>query len=69
MNRTPLGYSVVGAHAKSVRVGDLVQQGDHWHRIRDLRQVDRDRRAAVLDGLPGVWLLPVTFAVMRPVRP
>ncbi|MER8116243.1 hypothetical protein [Streptomyces sp. NPDC094031] len=60
------GYSEADATATTVRVGDLVQLDNNWYRVDDLRQAGADRRAAVLEGMPGVWLLPSMFTVMRP---
>lgn len=51
-----------------VRAGDLVRCEGSWRTIRDLRRTGRGGRAAVINGLPGVWKLPSTFDVMRPAR-
>ncbi|MFD5182684.1 hypothetical protein ACFWMQ_08625 [Streptomyces sp. NPDC058372] len=66
MTRPRSTYDVLTITAQGVRVGELVGREAEWYPIKDLRQLHPDGKAALLGGLPGVWVLPPTLAVMRP---
>ncbi|MFE0771931.1 hypothetical protein [Streptomyces sp. NPDC058861] len=66
MTSRPDHTSVPGTPT-TVQLGDLVGLDEGWWRVKDLRQTGEGGRAAVLDGMPGVWKLPESFTILRPV--
>ncbi|MER5632198.1 hypothetical protein [Streptomyces nitrosporeus] len=60
-------YETLSETLTGVRTGDLVLVNGSWRMITDLRRTQAGGKAAAINGLPGVWKLPRSFDVMRPI--